>query len=527
MIRIKNLKISVKENQGVALLKKITKELRTTPTNYEIKKRSIDARDKSDIFYVYDIFADVIGEEKILKHNKKLEQVIPKKYVFPFQTKEQVSPKIVVVGSGPAGLFCAYHLAEQNLNPIIIERGECIEKRVATVEKFWMTNELNENSNVQFGEGGAGTFSDGKLNTLVKDKNLRGTRVLELFVKFGASKEILYDSHPHIGTDILRNVVKNMREEIISLGGKFYFDTKLTNIKIKNNKVSDIELNHNTWLKTDYLVLAIGHSARDTFEMLYEKNIPMHSKPFAVGVRIEHEKELIDNSQYGDLKRYLPPASYKLTYQTKEKRGVYTFCMCPGGFVVNSSSEKNRLVINGMSNYKRESSSSNSAVIVTISPKDFGDRPLDGMYYQRTLEEQAYKIKNGKIPSQRLIDFYKNVETKEFPKFKGSHKGLTSGANLNLILPSIITDAIKEALPEFGKKIKGFDNDDAILSGIETRSSSPVRIERNEDCVSLIDNLYPCGEGAGYAGGITSSAMDGIKVSECLVKNIIDSNRGY
>ena len=362
-----------------------------------ISKKSVDARKKDDVHYSYSIDFKLKNENKLLK-NKNISKI--KELEFPkFDIKKEKKFNPVIIGAGPAGLFSALTFVQNGYKPIVIEQGEQVEERKKTVDTFTNTGVLNAFSNVQFGEGGAGTFSDGKLNTLVKDKNLRGTRVLELFVKFGAPKEILYDSHPHIGTDILRNVVKNMHEEIISLGGKFYFDTKLTNIKIKNNKVSDIELNHNTWLKTDYLVLAIGHSARDTFEMLYEKNIPMHSKPFAVGVRIEHEKELIDNSQYGDLKRYLPPASYKLTYQTKEKRGVYTFCMCPGGFVVNSSSEKNRLVINGMSNYKRESSSSNSAVIVTISPKDFGDKPLDGMYYQRALEEQAYKIKNGKIPS--------------------------------------------------------------------------------------------------------------------------------
>lgn len=520
LIRIHNLKIKVTENEEV-LAKKIKQKLHVQKNYpYKIRKRSIDARNKKEIYYVYEIDVLADKEDMILKKNKDLTKSTEEKYVFPYQNnhKECLSP--IIVGCGPAGLFCGYFLALAGFHPILIDRGENIEKRVKTVEEFWASGKLKENSNVQFGEGGAGTFSDGKLNTMIKDKKHLGASVLELFVKFGAPEEILYDSKPHIGTDLLRNIIKNMREEIIRLGGRFYYETTLTDLEIKENKLCQIEVNHEHWIDCKNLVLAIGHSARDTFELLLKRKVKLAPKPFAVGVRIEHSKDMIDKSQYGELKSILPPASYKLTYTTKQGRGVYTFCMCPGGYVVNSSSEKNHLVINGMSNYQRESPNSNSAIIVTVTPKDFGFSPLDGVKFQKDLEKKAYESGHGSIPSQRLEDFYKNQITKEFTKIKPVHKGTTTTSNLNEILPPFISDSIKEALIEFGKKIEGFDSKDAILSAIESRSSSPVRIERNEYGEANIAGIFPCGEGSGYSGGITSSAIDGIKAAECVAKKI-------
>ena len=521
LIRIHNLKIKVTDTEEV-LEKKIRQKLHVQENYpYKIRKKSIDARNKKEIYYVYDIDVLAKKEDTILKKNKDLTKSSEEKYVFPYQNNNEKSLSPVIVGCGPAGLFCGYFLALAGFHPILIDRGERIEERVKTVEEFWNTGKLKENSNVQFGEGGAGTFSDGKLNTMIKDKKHLGASVLELFVKFGAPEEILYDSKPHIGTDLLRNIIQNMREEIIRLGGRFYYETTLTDIEMKENKLCQIQVNNEHWIDCKNLVLAIGHSARDTFELLLKRKVKMVPKPFAVGVRIEHSKDRIDSSQYGEQKKFLPPASYKLTYTTKEGRGVYTFCMCPGGFVVNSSSEKKHLVINGMSNFKRESPNSNSAIIVTVTPKDFGTSPLDGVKFQKDLEKKAYEIGDGLIPSQRLEDFYENRITKEFISIKPVHKGATKKSNINDILPSFICDSIKEALQEFGKKIEGFDAKDAILSAVESRSSSPIRIERNEYGETNIAGIFPCGEGSGYSGGITSSAIDGIKAAEWVAQKML------
>ena len=344
-------------------------------------------------------------------------------------------------------------------------------------------------------------------------------KLFEIFIECGANPDILYIHNPHIGTDILREVVKNIRNKIIKLGGTFLYNTCLTNLVIKNNQIKGIEINNQDILKSDIIVLAIGHSARDTFEMLLKNNVNLEPKPFAVGLRVQHPQELINQNQYGEnYNKSLPSASYKLTYRTSTGRGVYSFCMCPGGYVVNASSENNRLAINGMSYHDRGSSNANSAIVVTISPEDYGTNPLDGMNYQRKLEEQAYKLGNGKIPIQLLKDFHNNVETKELgstsPIFKGEYKL----SNLNDLLPDYIASSIKEAFPNFAKKIKNFNHGDTILAGIESRTSSPIRIPRNEELESVdIKGLYPCGEGAGYAGGITTSAMDGLKVAEKII----------
>ena len=520
MIRLRQVKLGIDKDYNDLLLKvsKLLKVDKSSIRNIKYIKKSIDARDKNNIFYVYELDVECNNEDLILKrvNSKDIFKSIETNYEY-IKPKD-LNKKVVIVGSGPAGLFCSYILAESGYNPIIVERGESIETRVKSVEKFWKTNALNVNSNVQFGEGGAGTFSDGKLNTLIKDKKNIGKKVFSIFVENGAPKEIMYEQNPHIGTDKLRGVIINIRKKIISMGGTFLFNSLVTDIEIKNDKVKSVTINNKEKITCDNLVLAIGHSARDTFELLLEKGLTMEAKPFAVGLRIEHPQEMINESQYGKNHYKLPPASYKLTYQTQNKRGVYSFCMCPGGYVVNASSEPNRLVVNGMSNYKRDSKNANSAIVVTVSPKDFGQHPLSGVKFQRELERAAYEMGNGNIPVQLYKDFKDNeISTKL--NYSTCIKGNYTFANINEILPNYICDAIKEAIPNFGRKIKGYDRDDAILLGIESRTSSPVKIKRNDQGLSNIKGIYPCGEGAGYAGGITSAAIDGIRIAEFICQN--------
>lgn len=518
MIRIRNIKINYTKDNQEEIIKKITNKLQINKNEIKalkINKKSLDARKKDNLHYVYEIDITTPKEKQILnkiKNNDIFKTPIEKYQYKPTGTKK-IQNRPIIVGSGPAGLFASYLLAQNGYKPIIIERGEKIENRIKTVNDFWNTGKLNPESNVQFGEGGAGTFSDGKLNTLVKDKNFRMKKVFEIFVQNGAPKEILYLNKPHIGTDILSTVIKNLRNQIIKMGGKICYNTKLTNIIINNNKLEAIEINNNQIIKCNTLILAIGHSARDTFEMLYNKKINIEPKPFAIGIRIQHPQEMINKNQYG-LKELT--ADYKLTTNING-RGVYSFCMCPGGYVVNASSEKNKLAINGMSYHKRDSQNANSAIIVTVSPKDYGTKPLDGIKFQRKLEEKAYKINNGKIPIQLFKDFKENKKTEKFGKTKPIFKGNYEFANLNEILPEYITDSLKEAIEYFDKKIKNYARDDAILAAIESRTSSPVKILRDENFQSNIKGIYPCGEGAGYAGGITTSAMDGIKVAEAIM----------
>lgn len=515
MIRVRNVKISIDNNEPLKEI--LEKKLKTKINSYKIVKESLDAR--KDIKYVYTFDIDIDSEDLFLKKNisSDIFKTPREEYEFNITGNIHVTTRPIIVGSGPAGLFLGYMLSKNGYKPIIIERGEKIEDRIKTVEKFWNSNELNTESNVQFGEGGAGTFSDGKLNTLVKDKLYRMKKVFEIFVECGAPKEIMYSYKPHIGTDVLRNVVINLRNKIISFGGEFRYNTKLTDIIIKDNKVKGIVVNNNDEIKTDYLFLALGHSARDTFELLHSKNLDMKSKPFAVGVRIEHKQEDINRSLYKENYNKLGPASYKLTYNTKDGRGVYSFCMCPGGYVVNASSEKNRLAINGMSNYKRDSKVANSALVVSVTPKDYGEGLFDGVKFQRNLEEKAYELGNGRIPAQKYIDFINNKKTSSF-EFEPLTKGSYTCSNLNDLLPIFIIESIKEAMPHFKKQIDCFDKDDSIMLGIESRTSSPITIIRDEDGESNIKGIYPVGEGAGYSGGITTSAMDGLKQAENFVK---------
>ena len=515
MLRVRNLKVEVLKKDIIGALTKKLKVSENDIRDYEIIKESIDARNKQEIYYVYELDVNVKNEKRIKKNDDIFES---KKRSYIFSKTGTKKGNIVIVGAGPAGLFASYILAENGYKPLIIERGKQVEERIEDIEEFFKTNRLNPNSNVQFGEGGAGAFSDGKLNTMVKDSSNRHFKVFDTFIKCGAPSDIMYSSHPHIGTDLLRIVIKNMREKIIEMGGVFRFNTKLTNIVIENNSLKEIIVNDSEHIKCDALVLAIGHSARDTFKMLYESKLIMQPKPFAVGLRVIHDQNMINESQYGKkYKDVLPNASYKLTYQANGK-GVYTFCMCPGGYVINASSEEKMLAINGMSNHDRNSGFANSAVIVTINENDFGSNPLDGIKYQRELEKKAYELGNGKIPVQLLKDFNDNKKSNSFGNIKPLFKSEYEFANLNQILPNYISNSIKEAFPDFGRRIKGFDNDDTVLCGIESRTSSPVRIVRNEFFESNIKGIYPCGEGAGYAGGITSAAIDGIKVAEELAK---------
>lgn len=528
MIRIRQIKVPIENNNIEEIKAKVASKIKIKQEEIQdlkIIKKSIDARRKNQILYIYEVDIQVSKENEILKNNRSKDILMTpiEQYIFPKKGIIKLNKRPIIVGSGPAGLFSAYLLAQEGYQPLVIERGDRIEERTKKVEDFWNNGNLDIHSNVQFGEGGAGTFSDGKLNTLVKDKNYRMKKVFEIFVENGSPKEIMYEHKPHIGTDILRKVVINMRKKIIKFGGSFYYRTCLTNIFYENKILKAIEVNHQEIINCDVLILAIGHSARDTFEMLYNKKIEMISKPFAIGIRIQHPQEMINEAQYGEKSKYLPPASYKLTYKASNGRGVYSFCMCPGGYVVNASSEEGLLAINGMSNHKRDSNNANSAIVVTVSNNDFGNHPLDGMKYQRTLEIKAHQLGNSNIPIQLLKDFNQNKISTGFQKIHPIMKGNYTFSNLNNLFSKEICDSLKEAIEYFGTKIKGYNREDAILAAIESRTSSPIRIIRNEDYESNILGIYPCGEGAGYAGGITTSAMDGMKIAETIIQKYIDN----
>lgn len=522
MIRIRQVNVDIKSDES-EILNQCAKKIKIDKNkikSYKIIKKSIDARNKEKIVYSYEIDLEIENEEKILKRNKSKDilKSPEEKYQFKITGNKKLNERPVIVGSGPAGLFCAYMLAKYGYKPLIIERGQNIEDRIKTVEKFWKTGIINEESNVQFGEGGAGTFSDGKLNTLVKDKEYRNKKILEIFVEMGAPKDILYTNKPHIGTDLLRNVIINLRNKIIQFGGEIRYNSCLTNIGIENSHLKYIEINNEEKIKTEILVLAIGHSARDTFKMLKYKNLAMEPKPFAVGIRVQHPQETINKAQYGKFYNELPPASYKLTYNASNGRGVYSFCMCPGGYVVNASSQHNKLAINGMSNHARDTKNANSAIVVTVTPSDFGNELFGGLEFQEKLEEKAYNVGKGKIPIQLLEDFINNRRTVKLGNIKPIFKGDYQLSNLQEILPNFITESLKEAFDNFNKKIQGFADKEAILSAVETRTSSPIRIIRDNEGQSNIDGIYPAGEGAGYAGGIMSAGMDGLKVAENIAK---------
>ncbi len=530
MIRIMDMKLPISHTKQ-EMEKKIAKLLRVPTATIgliKIRRRSIDARKKPQLFYSYIVDVKVKKEKQIVANcrNNKVYIAPIEQYQFPKPGEENLKYHPVIIGSGPAGMFCAWMLAKHGYAPLLLERGSQVERRTEQVEHFWKTGELNLQSNVQFGEGGAGTFSDGKLNTLVKDTNFRNREVLEIFVKSGAPEEIRYDSKPHIGTDVLRIVVKNMREQILKWGGTIRFESQVTDFEIRNGAICSVTVNEKEIIPCEAVVLAIGHSARDTFYHLNKIGIEMQSKAFAVGLRMEHPQKMITKSQYGvEEQKELGAAPYKVTKKTSNGRGVYSFCMCPGGYVVNASSERGRLAINGMSNAARDTQNANAALIVTVTPEDFPDQtPLGGIAFQRELEEKAYKLGNGKIPVQLYGDFKENRCSKAFGQVKPSMKGDYSMANLRELLPEQLNDSLIEGIEAFGTMIHGFNRQDAVLSGVESRTSSPVRIPRDENGEANIKGLYPCGEGAGYAGGITSAAMDGLRMAEKIAQKYVPNS---
>lgn len=522
MIQINQLKLNINHSK-TELENKIRKTLQLKKDDrfsYEILKRSIDARKKPELFYVYSLGVQTSKEASILKriHNPSVMVYKEKKYFIPEIGEKSLKNPPVIVGAGPAGLFCAYLLTQAGFFPIVIERGKPVEERQQEVEKFWNTGVLEPDSNVQFGEGGAGTFSDGKLNTVVKDPSGRNQFVLKTFVEFGAPEHILYENKPHIGTDILSKVIANMRNYLVGKGAKFYFETKASDFIFTGNKVSQVLTNKQNF-ETQAVVLALGHSARDTFEMLKKHKIPMEAKNFAVGFRVEHPQSMINEYMYGRAADNLPASPYKVTSNFPNGRGVYSFCMCPGGYVVNSSSEDEGLVVNGMSYSGRNGANANSAIIVSVNEKDFGSSDaLAGMYFQRQLEKETYLRGNGRIPQQLLGDYRENRLTKEYGTFESQTKGKTVLADLRGLMSEDMELSFLAGMEHFGKIIPGFNMYDVILSGMETRTSSPVRIIRNEDLESSVEGIYPCGEGAGYAGGIMSAAIDGLKTAEAIIK---------
>lgn len=520
MIRVNQVKLDIFENKN-QIEDKLAKKLRIKKEDiikYEIFKESIDARRKK-IKFNYSVDVAVKNEERILKKGSFKKSPSYEYNKIEGNLSQNIRP--IIVGAGPAGLFNALLLAQSGYQPIIIEQGEPVEKRVKSIDKFWDEGILNERSNVQFGEGGAGTFSDGKLTTRIKDPRCR--KVLREFIQCGAPDEILYKNKPHIGTDRLRGVIINLRKKIESLGGTFKFNTKVTDLIIEKDSVVGVTLEGNEEVISPVVVLAIGHSSRDLFERLNTHNVSIESKPFAIGVRIEHPQQMIDKNQYGSpmLRGKLGAAEYKLTYQSAS-RGVYSFCMCPGGEVVAASSEKGTVVTNGMSRYKRDEENANAAILVTVKPSDYGDTsPLAGMYFQRNLEKKAFQSAgaNYYAPATLVGDYLKNEISDRFGKIKASYKPGVTFVNFNDLLPEFINEPIKEALKYFDQKITGFAREDAVLTGIETRSSSPIRIIRDKETYESenIKGLFPCGEGAGYAGGIMSSAVDGINVAEKIM----------
>ena len=532
MIRISGIKVDI--GQEGKLLKKAASVLKVSPdviSDFFIIKKSLDARDKDHIHYSFIVDVMVNDEDKILKkcRNPKVTKSKKKKYELPEQGNDILVNRPVVVGSGPAGLFAAYFLALNGYKPILLERGADVDLRSRKVNDFWNdAAPLDPETNIQFGEGGAGTFSDGKLNTGVNDSSGRNMLVLETFVSNGGPQEILYSNKPHLGTDTLMTIVRNMRNSIIEHGGDVLFNSKFDGFSSADGRLKSIRYTNNGVsheLKCSDLILATGHSARDTFQMLCDEGLNMQGKPFAVGIRAVHDQDKINRIQYGpDYKeKYgekLPPADYKLTFRTSDGRSVFSFCMCPGGFVVDSSSEPGRLCVNGMSYSSRDGSFANSAIIVSVSPEDVGSdaEPLKGIEFQRDLERKAFECGNGNIPAQYYVDFVKTETSKDTQCTHPGVKGRVCFTDLNNVLPEFVAKDIKEAMPFFGKKMTGYDDEDTLLLAVESRTSSPVRIVRDEHFESSIKGIYPCGEGAGYAGGITSAAIDGIKVFEEIYK---------
>lgn len=540
MIRISQIKLSI-EQEPQALERKICQQLRIKREelkSWQIWRRSVDARKKPELFFVYTVDVEVKQEACVLRRlpkscHKNIMSIKKEAYHIPKSGEKRLTHPPVIIGCGPAGLFCAWILAKAGYQPLVLERGAMAGKRKEQVDRFWRGEPLHTNSNVQFGEGGAGTFSDGKLNTQVKDPAGRNRKVLELFVQAGAPEQILYDQKPHLGTDLLIRIITTLREQIEAMGGTFRFESQVTDLFVEDGRICGIQINGEERIDTQVVIPAVGHSARDTFALFERKGIEMEAKSFAVGVRIEHPQQMINLSQYGKAQvEQLGAANYKLTCQLPNGRGVYSFCMCPGGYVVNASSEEGYLAVNGMSYHARDSKNANSAMIVTVTPEDcikYGRAaeegrtdPLAGVRFQRMLEKRAYDFHQGKIPVQTFQDFCAGKETKILGEVEPCMKGAWEFANLRELFPPVLGESLAQGIEICGKKIQGFHRPDALLSGVESRTSSPIRIPRNEEMMSNIEGIYPCGEGAGYAGGITSAAMDGLRVGEAVCKKYMN-----
>lgn len=526
MLKINSVTLNPVDDNSENILKAVLKKTALKKSDikeFKIFKRSIDARKKADIKITYSVLLslyDKKAEKRLLEGKNKdiAEYAIPHFEISKAVNKDK---RVIVCGMGPAGLFCALALAKSGIKPIVLERGGSMEERTKKVDRFFETGELDDKTNIQFGEGGAGTFSDGKLNTGISDLRLKF--VCDTFIRHGAPENIAYMAKPHVGTDLLRKIIVSIREEIICLGGSVRFNSEVSDIKIDNGAVHAAVLKNGEEISCDAIVMAIGHSARNTFEMLKEKGAAMQAKAFAIGVRAEHPQSFINRAQFGDFEHEpsLGAAEYKIWTHLKNGRGVYSFCMCPGGVVVGAASETGGVVTNGMSYHARDGKNANAAILCDVKPADFGsDDVLAGMYFQRKWEKKAFEVGGGnyRAPVSRLEDFLSGRASKSFGEVLPTYKPGVSFADLNECLPEFVTESLKAAFLDFDKKIKGYKMADALLTGVETRSSSPVRILRGEDLQSLtVKGLYPCGEGGGYAGGIMSAAADGIKVALAII----------
>jgi uncharacterized FAD-dependent dehydrogenase len=535
MLRLTEIKLPIEHPEGeikTAILKRLN-IAESDLLRYEVFKRGVDARKKNDILFTYTLDVALRDEAAVLAQFRKDPHVgiTPDTgYHFVAQAPQNLAERPVVIGMGPAGLFAGLILAQMGFRPIILERGKAVRERTKDTWGLWRQGKLDPESNVQFGEGGAGTFSDGKLYSQIKDPRHLGRKVLTEFVKAGAPEEIMYVSHPHIGTFRLVGMVEKMRETIQSLGGEIRFQSRVDDVEIDNGQVRAVLMSNGERIATSHLVLAIGHSARDTFEMLYKRGVYIEAKPFSVGFRIEHPQSLIDRARYGSNagNPLLGAADYKLVHHAANGRSVYSFCMCPGGTVVAATSEPGRVVTNGMSQYSRNERNANSGIVVGITPEDYPGDPLAGVEFQRRWESRAFELGGGtyRAPGQLVGDFLAGKPSRNFGEVQPSYTPGVHLTDLSTALPDYAIAAIREALPAFAKQIRGFDLADAVLTGVETRTSSPVRIKRNDGDLQSLNThgLYPTGEGAGYAGGILSAAVDGIKVAEAVALSMMAKN---